>query len=292
MKNNEVMVSVCMITYNHEKFIGDAIEGVLMQQTDFPVELIIGEDCSTDNTRKIVLQYTEKYPDIIRLLLPESNLGMMKNFIKTMEAAKGKYIALCEGDDYWTDPYKLQKQVDFLEANRDYIACFHNAFIQSGESIIKLFNELNQKKYPTAVDLIEKRWFIATASLVFRNEIEIPNWFTGIVNGDYALELILATRGNFYYIPDVMSVYRLHNQSVSHDLNNRKILLYNHLINLYELIKPYYNNEIQKSITTKITMIKNDITVEKRNEKLPFIKYFNWRFYKRIIFGYFKIIRY
>lgn len=292
MRNDEILVSVCMITYDHEEFISEAIEGVLMQKTNFPIELIIGEDFSTDNTRKIILEYAEKYPDIIRSLLPECNLGMMKNFIKTMEAAKGKYIALCEGDDYWTDPYKLQKQVEFLDANSDYIACFHNAFIQSGENIVKLFNELNQKKYPTAVDLIEKRWFIATASLLFRNEIEIPNWFTDIVNGDYALELILAARGNFYYISDVMSVYRVHNQSVSHDLNNRKIFLYNHLINLYELIKPYYNTEIQKSISSKIMMIKNDIRIEERNEKLPFIKYLDWRFYKRKLFGFFKIARY
>ena len=129
MKNDEILVSVCMITYNHEEFICEAIEGVLMQKTNFPIELIIGEDCSTDNTRKIVLEYAEKHPDIICPLLPESNLGMMKNFIQTMEAARGKYIALCEGDDYWTDPYKLQKQVDFLEANEEYTVCSHRFHI-------------------------------------------------------------------------------------------------------------------------------------------------------------------
>ena len=124
-----IIVSVLMITYNHENFIREAIDGVLMQKTTFPIELIIGEDCSTDSTRKIVVEYAEKYPDLIRPLLPGSNLGMMKNFNKTMEAAKGKYIAICEGDDYWTDPLKLQKQVDILEANENIVAVATNAAV-------------------------------------------------------------------------------------------------------------------------------------------------------------------
>ena len=126
---NNVTVSVLMITYNHENFIREAIEGVLMQKTDFPIELIIGEDCSTDGTRKIVMEYASKYPDIIRPLLPDSNLGMMKNFIETMQAATGKYIALCEGDDYWTDPYKLQKQVDILNKLPDIISVTTNSSV-------------------------------------------------------------------------------------------------------------------------------------------------------------------
>ena len=97
------LVSICVITYNQEKYIAQAIDGVLMQQTDFPIELIIGEDCSPDNTRKICLDYKNKYPDKIKLLLPDKNKGSMRNFIDTMQAANGKYIALCEGDDYWTD---------------------------------------------------------------------------------------------------------------------------------------------------------------------------------------------
>ena len=112
----DVKVSVAMITYNHERFIAQAIESVLMQQTDFAVELVIGEDCSTDGTRAIVRDYGERYPERIRLLLPEHNLGMMPNFVATLKACRGQYVASVEGDDYWTDPHKLQKQVDFLES--------------------------------------------------------------------------------------------------------------------------------------------------------------------------------
>ncbi len=170
-----IIVSVLMITYNHENFIREAIDGVLMQKTDFPIELIIGEDCSTDSTRKIVVEYAEKYPDLIRPLLPESNLGMMKNFIKTMEAAKGKYIALCEGDDYWTDPYKLQKQVDFLEDNTDYCLCCHRFSLLQGNSIIESKEEKkhifqNKDYFDFDVELNLQHWFTQTLTVVFKKE--------------------------------------------------------------------------------------------------------------------------
>lgn len=106
---SEIMVSICMITYNHEPFIREAIEGVLMQQSTFPYELVIGEDYSTDRTRDICIEYQQKHPDKIRLLLNEKNLGVMPNFIQTLNACSSKYIALCEGEDYWTDPLKPQE---------------------------------------------------------------------------------------------------------------------------------------------------------------------------------------
>src|SRR5690349_16516557 len=108
-------VSVCMVTYNHEKFIEKAIEGVLMQETDFDVELVIGEDFSTDQTRSIIEKYQQKYPGKIIIAPSEHNLGMMKNFVNTLNTCTGEYIALCEGDDFWTDPTKLQRQVEFME---------------------------------------------------------------------------------------------------------------------------------------------------------------------------------
>ena len=125
----DVKVSVAMITYNHERFIAQSIEGVLMQQTDFAVELVIGEDCSTDGTRAIVRRYGERHPERIRLLLPERNLGADANLAAVLKACRGQYVALLEGDDYWTDPTKLQKQVDFLEEHPDYVLCHHDAVI-------------------------------------------------------------------------------------------------------------------------------------------------------------------
>jgi glycosyltransferase involved in cell wall biosynthesis len=119
------LLSIVTITYNHEPFIAKTIEGVLMQQVNFPIELIIAEDCSTDGTRAICQQYAEQYPALIRLITSESNVGAIANERRAMLAARGKYIAFCEGDDYWTDPLKLQKQVDFLESHLDYSVTFH-----------------------------------------------------------------------------------------------------------------------------------------------------------------------
>ena len=133
-------VSVLVITYNHEKFIAQALDSVLMQETDFIYEIIVGEDCSSDQTRKIVLAYGEKYPDKVRLLLPEQNLGMMYNFITTYRACRGQYIAILEGDDYWTSDRKLQKQVDFLDSHQDCTACFHN---------VNVVYESDSKKKPS-----------------------------------------------------------------------------------------------------------------------------------------------
>jgi len=118
-------VSIWMITYNHEKSIEKAIKSVLMQKTTFEFELIIGEDCSTDNTPSIINSYKSKYPNIIRARFNSANIGMSNNMIKTLEECNGKYIAMLEGDDYWTDEYKLQKQVEFLDANTHYSLCCH-----------------------------------------------------------------------------------------------------------------------------------------------------------------------
>ncbi len=116
----EPLVSVKMITYNHALYITQAIEGVLQQKTSFPFELVIGEDCSTDGTRKIVFEYQKKYPNIIRVITSDTNVGMHKNSYRTGKVCRGKYIAFCEGDDYWHDPHKLQKQVDYLESHPEY----------------------------------------------------------------------------------------------------------------------------------------------------------------------------
>src|SRR5437763_7128973 len=121
--SDQPTVSVAVITYNHEQFIAQAIESVLMQETAFAVELVIGEDCSTDGTRRTVQAYAGKYPNVIRALLPEKNLGMAGNYDAVLHACRGKYIAWLEGDDYWRTPQKLQKQVALMDANPHYSMC-------------------------------------------------------------------------------------------------------------------------------------------------------------------------
>ena len=118
-------VSVVMLTYNHEKFIAQAIESVLIQRTNFPIELVVGEDCSTDGTREIVRRYAAARPDIIRLVFHEKNVGAYENGQDVLAACQGEYIALLEGDDYWTSPDKLQRQADYLDAQPACALCFH-----------------------------------------------------------------------------------------------------------------------------------------------------------------------
>lgn len=255
MKSEEIIVSVCMITYNHEKFISEAIEGVLMQKTTFPIELIIGEDCSTDATRSICVDYKKNYPEIIKLQLPETNKGMMRNFIENMQAATGKYIALCEGDDYWTDPYKLQKQVDFLEVNEEYSFCFHDNITlnqKTGEKRIRI----GERQIDRTVDLksviIENNF--PTASLVFRNIIDwsnIPEWFRKTAKGDYGLVVLLAEKGFGQFLPDVMTVYRIHDGGVWSG-NKQRSYHINEDIKFYNFLYDYFSKpHIRKAIKLK-----------------------------------------
>lgn len=207
------IVSVCMITYNHEPYITEAIEGVLMQQTTFPIELIISEDCSTDNTRKKIKEYADKYPDIIVADLPEKNRGMMKNFHHCMSQAQGKYIALCEGDDYWTDPLKLQKQVDFLEANPEYGLCYADYDTVDIESrIIHNTAHHKHKAMCHTGDLFGKILninFMQTLTVCFRKDF----LDTTIIAKPFSIDLLLfgsiAAVTQCYYMNDIVGAYRI-----------------------------------------------------------------------------------
>ena len=244
-------VSVCMITYNHEKFISQAIESVLMQKTDFEYELVIGEDYSTDSTREIVKQYAEKYPDRIKTLLHPENLGMQTNFTETLKACNGEYIALLEGDDYWTDPLKLQKQVDFLENNLDYFLCIHPCeFLihKNNGSIIKNKQNINLIKYEYTVKNLLTNWAIPTASIVYRRnkKLILPDWFHEVASGDIALMMLHYKFGKIKLIEDYMSVYRISGKGVSGTHKGYEMIKYRTL--LYYKLNEYYKNEYQKEI--------------------------------------------
>ncbi len=224
MSTNCIMVSVCMITYNHEPYIRKAVEGVLMQQCTFDFELIIGEDFSTDKTRKICQEFSSQYPNI-KLLPSEMNLGMKKNFVRTLNSCSGKYIALCEGDDYWTDPYKLQKEFDFLEANIDYgMICtdYHKYYQINGIFKKNCFNNAKYKNGIQFNDYILDRSTIGTATVMFRSSLvkklekDIPfNIWTNWNVGDTALWLYISLISKIKVLPNVTAVYRINQNSAS-----------------------------------------------------------------------------
>lgn len=240
------MVSVNMITYNHVSFIARAIEGVLIQRVKFKIELIIGEDCSTDNTAEIVKIYAQKYPDKIKASCNVLNMGMMTNAIKTLKECTGKYIAICEGDDYWTDPYKLQKQVEFLENNPDYSLTCHLVDIVNEETeevthFAKDYIIDNKNREITINDFLDP-FLIITGSLVFRkNSFNNKNKW-GSHFKDIALFADLLSKGKGILLKDCMAVYRQHDGGIW----SKKSNLMKCKANAYTLIEmnTYFNYKI------------------------------------------------
>lgn len=210
----DLLVSVNCITYNHEKYIGDTIEGFLMQKTNFDFEILIGEDCSTDNTRSICEKYAKKAPGKIRLITSDSNVGARKNSERLLEHSRGKYIALCEGDDFWTDPYKLQKQVDYMENHPECSLCFHAAKVvnEKGKETGGEFRPYKKNSISlTGEIIIGGGEFCPTASLFFPKKYleNPPEFFLKAHIGDYPLQMMLASYGYAYYIDEIMSAYRI-----------------------------------------------------------------------------------
>lgn len=207
-------VSILMITYNQEDYIAQAINSVLAQQTNFDVEIIIGDDCSTDRTTDVLRDYQARFPDKIKLLLHPKNLGSggKYNFLSTLAICKGKFVALLEGDDYWTDPFKLQKQVNFLENHPECVICAHNALVmdQTSGLFIREFCSHDQREINDIEDLLERN-FLNTATVMFRNGllVDIPEWFFSIPVTDILVFILLAQYGKIGYIDEIMSVYRI-----------------------------------------------------------------------------------
>lgn len=205
-------LSIVMLTYGHEKFIQQSIEGVFQQKTNFIVELIIANDNSPDETYEIVKSVISNAPSNIQINYKHhsTNLGMMRNFIWALKEAKGKYVAICEGDDYWIDSLKLQKQVDFLEANADFAVHCHNFKTQNGSIVNEEshFDTLNPATEMTISDL-SKNNIIPTLTAVFRNqELSFPDWTLQSPLGDIILFLQVVKNGKIKYLNEKMAVYR------------------------------------------------------------------------------------
>ena len=210
-------VSVLVITYNHEPFITQAIQSALAQETLFDYEIVVGEDCSTDNTRAILLEMQQQYPDKIRLLLQEKNLGMLSNFSATLSSCRGQYIAMLEGDDYWTSPHKLQKQVEFMETHPECSICAHVAQIVDENN--HPINEIPAPKYRQTISTLEnllEHNFVPTCSVIFRRGLfgELPEWFFTLTQGDWPLHVLNAQFGKIGFLNETMAAYRLHINSV------------------------------------------------------------------------------
>src|SRR5262245_51422112 len=197
-------VSVFLATYNHEPFIEQAVRSVLMQRVNFDYEVLVGEDASTDGTARVLERLQAEHPGRVRALLRPRNLGMCRNFVETYQACRGEYIAYLDGDDYWTCPDKLQRQVDFLESHPDHVLCFHNARILSddpAESGTELFANPDGRTTFTVEDLILDN-IVPSCSTVARNGVvdRFPDWLGEVTGVDWVFHLLHAWHGKLGYL--------------------------------------------------------------------------------------------
>lgn len=207
--NEPIRVSVCCITYKQEQYIAQAIESFLVQKTTFPFEIVIGEDCGGDGTLAILAEFKERYPNIIKIITSEHNVGANANLLRVFNSAKGDFIAVCEGDDYWCDTYKLQKQFNYIVMNK----C--SFVVHPARVLINCLNKeiewACQKSNKLEFILSAKGQYAPTGSYFFKKEIinSIPDWFSEAPVGDYYIEVFASKMDGCACINEYMSVYRL-----------------------------------------------------------------------------------
>jgi len=206
------LVSVVVVAYNHERYIREAIESVLMQETEFPFEILVSEDCSTDSTATILREYRDRYPERIRLFFSEWNLCSNEVLVRALRASRGRYVALLDGDDYWISPHKLQMQVDFLNLRPEYGLCFHDVVHveEDGSTPPSLRFRGVDPNVTTERLLVSNP--ICTVSVMIRAEAlsDLPEWYVQSVFGDWELFILISLRGRIGFLADALAVYRRH----------------------------------------------------------------------------------
>ena len=226
----EITLSICCITYNHEKFIAQCLDSFLMQETNFRYEIIVGEDCSTDDTRNIVESNRQKHPDKFKVITDVKNVGAQNNLIRVLTAARGKYIALCDGDDFWIDRQKIQKQVDFLENNLSYtMCCAYTRVINNSGKVVYQAEKLVPREYSYNDLMAGKREETRISSAVMRNSSVIgkmfkTDWYLKSYGTDVFIRLYLTanTGGKIFVLPEIMNCYRHHTGGIYSMADPRK----------------------------------------------------------------------
>lgn len=273
-------VSVCVMSYNLEKYIAEALDSILIQKVNFKYEIVVGDDFSTDKTREILQVYARKHPSIFKLLLHKCNLGMLANFAQTLKQCRGKYIAILDGDDYWIDPLKLQKQVGFLETHSDYSMVFHNAELHDytqDKVTIRRFNSDNESRAYTVNEILET-WSVTTCSVLCVNNeqyryIEKNLWFPV---QDLPFYLCCATMGKIYYLADTMCVYRKLSTGSQNSEEFKSVNI--HLTSIKYLNKLYddFSDILSKESIARVSSVHYEHAAYKSNQignQQDFLKY-------------------
>lgn len=278
----QVLVSICCAAYNHSAYIRQCIEGFVMQKTNFRYEVLIHDDASTDGTQDIIREYERKFPEMIKPIYQKENQYCKGGKISlrfNIPRAKGKYIAFCEGDDYWIDPLKLQKQVDFLEEHEDYgLICSDVHFYYQDDKTF-IYDFFEKKKYPikyTFEDFLEKAWFIGTCTWLYRKTL-MPDLFDyNFKVGDLPLLLEVSSRSKIKYLNETTAVYRVLKHSASHFPNFSKHMSYHRGILKIQLFYTKKNDRefLERNIIKRWLFIAMKISVKHR-KYIQFLYYSN-----------------
>ena len=258
-KDDEVLVSILCMVYNHERYLPKALDSFLMQETNFPFLIVAGEDCSLDNSMKILKEYKQKYPNLIKIVSSENNVGQLENFIRTMNACESEYVAMCDGDDYWTDKHKLQIQIDEMKKHPQCALSFHPAQELYGDRFDKLLAKHHDgNKIFTTAEIIEGDGsFCPTASLVLKKRTfaNFPEQFYKEAPfGDHFLQISASLEGGALYIDKVMCIYRKEHEGswsteTYSNIEKRKTAFEKHMKSMDELnilLDNKYKKEINK----------------------------------------------
>lgn len=276
ISDREPLVSICIQTYQQVNYIKECLEGILMQETNFSFEILLGEDASSDGTREICIEYAQKYPDKIRLFLHhrENNIAINGNstgrfnFLYNLYNARGKFIAICEGDDYWRDPHKLQKQVQVLENNSHLIACHHWQYIaieKEGKFVEVEAPTTGHGYFPQRVasvkNIFANQVRVKTRTVMFRNIIDnqfFPSWFSEVAFGDVPLSFLLGKHGDLGFIDEPMAVYRNTGKGLSSaglkELGAKKFRVqhFKNWIQIWDYADRFYNFKYHKEASETV----------------------------------------
>ncbi len=254
MVKGDVLVSIKCWVYNHEPYLRQCLDGFVMQKTNFAFEAIVHDDASTDGSSAIIREYAERYPNIIKPIIETENQyskrdGSLNRIMNAAMSPSSKYIALCEGDDYWIDPLKLQKQVDFLESHKDYGMCYSRAYVLEGDSIQRIFGTddtsfiglLKYSNFPTLTRLMRKTVYDEYVGTIHPED---KDW----IMSDYPEALYFSAESKIRYFDDVFAVYRFIPESASHSSDISKLIkFYDSADDVrYFFINKYINNTKEK----------------------------------------------
>lgn len=255
-----IKVSVLITTYNHEKYIAQALDSVVNQLVDFDYEVIIGDDCSSDNTVEIIESFKSRASFPVKLLLNQKNLGVTKNIQQCLKHCSGEFIAFLEGDDYWLSPLKLQKQVAFLEKNGNCSLCFNGFFLLKDNGVYypHCIEKLTSKTFFTTQDLILHNFITNFSACMYRKSIveKLPSSMYDIYTVDWMFNLANSLHGDLGCIPEQLSVYRQHSSGSWFGKSHTDKL--NMILDLIPHYSAILGNEFNRSFTT----LKDQLRIE------------------------------